>query len=73
MQTQAIEAVKTERVYHFVSPANVDKADMPHCNNCGDVCYRTHFCVGHFVFCQTCLDEAEAAIINGGNHASNSH
>jgi hypothetical protein len=59
MQTMSMKALKTERIYQYSSPINVSKDAMPHCNNCGDPCYRTYFCVGKFIFCQSCLNEAE--------------
>jgi hypothetical protein len=64
MITKAIqEEVDSNRVYHFVSPleSDVGREDMPHCNNCGDVAYRTYFCAGNFVLCQCCMAEAEEA------------
>jgi hypothetical protein len=67
MITKAIQdEVYSNRMYQFVSPleSDVGREDMPHCNNCGDVAYRTYFCVGHFVLCQCCQDEADAI-----NHA----
>lgn len=61
MLTQAIQAeVKGSRIYHFTTP-NVPNADKPHCNNCGDIAFGSYFTVGHFVLCQSCIDEAEGA------------
>lgn len=59
--TRAIQdEVDSQRAYHFVTPM-VEDSEKPHCNNCGDVARGTYFCVGHFVLCGCCMNEAEEA------------